>query len=179
MKSKQIKNIQLALVASLTIGLTPFFPEPHIVGKIRWVMGGAKGMEMMDWFDLLMHGAPWIILIFLVANYFLNKKSTTINMEEISNLIHNDGACIIDVREKFEFDSRHVKGAKNVPLSRIKSYVEDIKSCDGPVVLYCRSGNRSGQAAAYLNSLGVSNAVNGGGLYEMEMIMNNDPNHWN
>lgn len=56
----------LALVASLTLGLAPFTPEPHLFGKIRWVMGGAKGMEAMDWFDLFLHGAPFVYLAFLL-----------------------------------------------------------------------------------------------------------------
>lgn len=50
------------LIASLTLGLAPFAPEPHLVGKIRWVLGGAEGMAAMDWFDLAMHGAPWVWL---------------------------------------------------------------------------------------------------------------------
>lgn len=51
------------LLASLTLGLAPFFPEPHLVGKLRWVAGGAEGMGPQDWFDLFLHGAPWIWLI--------------------------------------------------------------------------------------------------------------------
>lgn len=51
------------LLLSLTLGLAPFLPEPHIFGKIQWVLGGAVGMQMMDWLDLLMHGAPWLLLI--------------------------------------------------------------------------------------------------------------------
>ncbi len=50
------------LIASLTLGLAPFVPEPHIVGKLQWLAGGAVGMGAMDWFDLAMHGAPWLWL---------------------------------------------------------------------------------------------------------------------
>lgn len=50
------------LVASLTLGLAPFVPEPHILGKLRWVAGGAVGMAPMDWLDLAFHGAPWLWL---------------------------------------------------------------------------------------------------------------------
>ncbi len=50
------------LLASLTLGLAPFVPEPHIVGKIRWVAGGAVGMKAIDWFDLVLHGTPWLWL---------------------------------------------------------------------------------------------------------------------
>lgn len=51
------------ILASLTLGLAPFVPEPHILGKIRWVAGGAVGMGLMDWSDLLMHSAPWLWLL--------------------------------------------------------------------------------------------------------------------
>jgi len=51
------------LLLSLTLGLAPFIPEPHIFGKIQWVLGGAVGMQMMDWLDLLMHGSPWLLFI--------------------------------------------------------------------------------------------------------------------
>lgn len=51
------------LLLSLTLGLAPFIPEPHIVGKIQWLLGGAVGMQMMDWLDLLMHGSPWLLFI--------------------------------------------------------------------------------------------------------------------
>lgn len=55
-------NPTLWLIASLTLGLAPFFPEPHLWEKIKWVSAGANGMRAIDWFDLLMHGTPWIML---------------------------------------------------------------------------------------------------------------------
>ncbi|MDA9262062.1 hypothetical protein N9P38_01725 [Flavobacteriales bacterium] len=57
------ENTQLFLIASLLLGLAPFSPEPHIWGKIKWIAGGANGMGAADWFDFLMHGAPWFLLI--------------------------------------------------------------------------------------------------------------------
>ena len=69
MTSTQTKNswLRIAIFGSLTLGLAPFFPEPHIVGKIRWILGGAVGMKMIDWFDFLFHGAPWFLLIALLV----------------------------------------------------------------------------------------------------------------
>lgn len=60
---KFLRNTQLFLIASLTLGLAPFAPEPHIFGKVRWLLGGAVGMKPMDWFDLLLHGSPFAILV--------------------------------------------------------------------------------------------------------------------
>lgn len=56
----------MALMLSLTLGLAPFFPEPHIWGKLKWIAGGANGMQFMDWFDALLHGAPWVYLVWVV-----------------------------------------------------------------------------------------------------------------
>lgn len=47
----------------LTLGLAPFFPEPHIWGKIKWIRGGAIDMGWIDWADFIMHGIPWILLL--------------------------------------------------------------------------------------------------------------------
>ena len=61
-------RLLVPLLASLTLGLAPFVPEPHLIGKLRWVFGGANGMGLVDWGDLAMHGAPWVwLLVTLVS----------------------------------------------------------------------------------------------------------------
>ena len=60
-------NLFTPLLISLTLGLAPFTPEPHLFGKIRWVMGGGVGMAGMDVFDLALHGAPWTSLLYSVG----------------------------------------------------------------------------------------------------------------
>ncbi|MCO4818508.1 MAG: hypothetical protein KC517_02710 [Bacteroidetes bacterium] len=61
---KKIRNnTRLFLLASLTLGLAPFVPEPHIWGKIKWVLGGANGMSPMDWLDFIMQGSPFVLLV--------------------------------------------------------------------------------------------------------------------
>jgi len=61
-----INNWKMVIALCLTLGLAPFLPEPHIWGKLRWVAGGARGMEGLDWFDLLFHGLPWLLLLRLL-----------------------------------------------------------------------------------------------------------------
>ncbi len=60
---KYLDNWQLILLLCLTLGLAPYFPEPHIWGKIKWIRGGAVGMGLIDWLDFVMHGIPWLLLI--------------------------------------------------------------------------------------------------------------------
>lgn len=67
MKEKIKENWSLFLMASLTLGLAPFTP-PHIWGKLTWIASGeafgpSNPMKMIDWFDLVMHGSPWVLLI--------------------------------------------------------------------------------------------------------------------
>ncbi len=75
MEKKNIESqwIFMALIASLTLGLAPFVPEPHIVGKLRWVLGGGKGMGMVDIFDLFFHGIPWLVLLALIFLKYIKK----------------------------------------------------------------------------------------------------------
>jgi hypothetical protein len=71
---KQKTKIFIALVASLTLGLAPFDPEPHIWGKLKWIAGGANGMELLDYWDALLHGVPWLFLVYFVITYIGNRK---------------------------------------------------------------------------------------------------------
>jgi hypothetical protein len=57
---------KLVIMACLLLGLAPFVPEPHLLGKLRWVAGGAIGMQLLDWFDLAWHGLPWVLLLRLL-----------------------------------------------------------------------------------------------------------------
>ncbi|MBD3637896.1 MAG: hypothetical protein HUJ25_11120 [Crocinitomicaceae bacterium] len=69
------KQFVFFLLLAMTLGLAPFAPEPHIVGKVRWVAGGAVGMGAKDWFDLFFHGIPWVLffisLVFKVRQLVL------------------------------------------------------------------------------------------------------------
>lgn len=56
----------LALGAALTLGLAPFFPEPHIVEKLRMLAEGTL-RRPIDIFDLVLHGAPWLLLFAKLA----------------------------------------------------------------------------------------------------------------
>lgn len=71
-----INNWRFIIILCLTLGLAPFVPEPHIFGKVRWILGGAVGMEFMDWFDFFFHGIPFFLLIRLIIIY-LKRKVTS------------------------------------------------------------------------------------------------------
>ena len=51
----------ILVILCLTLGLAPFKP-PHVIEKLQMLFQG-RLVRPMDWFDLLLHGTPWILLI--------------------------------------------------------------------------------------------------------------------
>lgn len=54
--------LALLVVVCLTLGLAPFSPEPHLWEKLKMLASGAL-QRPLDIFDLLLHGAPWLLLV--------------------------------------------------------------------------------------------------------------------
>ena len=54
--------LSLLIVLCLSLGLAPFAPEPHLLEKLKMLASGELS-ELIDVFDLLLHGTPWLLLI--------------------------------------------------------------------------------------------------------------------
>jgi hypothetical protein len=50
------------VIACATLGLAPFLPVPHVVEKLGMLLRGQL-VRPIDWFDLLLHGSPWALLL--------------------------------------------------------------------------------------------------------------------
>jgi phage shock protein E len=72
------------------------------------------------------------------------------------------GALLVDVRTPEEFASGHIEGAKNIPVSEVQVRLAEFGAKDGKVVVYCRSGNRSGKAKTMLEAAGYTAVFNAG-----------------
>ena len=68
---------------------------------------------------------------------------------------------IIDVRTPEEFMGGSVNGSINIPLHELADRLEELKKIQGPILLCCASGGRSGQATAFLRQHGFD-CENGG-----------------
>ncbi len=73
----------------------------------------------------------------------------------------NDGAFLVDVRTPGEFAEGNVKGSVNIPLDQVQNQLAKFRAKEN-IVVFCRSGNRSGQAKSILEQNGFSNVTNGG-----------------
>lgn len=74
---------------------------------------------------------------------------------------------LLDVRTPAEFAGGHIEGAANIAVETLQSRLSEIPR-DQPVVLYCRSGNRSAQAAQILRDAGFTGIYDMGGIIAWE-----------
>ena len=63
----------MVIIITLTLGLAPFNPEPHVVEKITMLFNGELARPV-DIFDLFLHGTPWILFSLKVLTLFINKQ---------------------------------------------------------------------------------------------------------
>jgi len=85
--------------------------------------------------------------------------------EDFRDLIKN-GAQVIDVRSRDEFNGGHLKGSTNIPLHELPNQLNRINK-QKPVIVCCASGMRSGSAKTLLASKGYT-VYNGGGWSSLE-----------
>ena len=91
-----------------------------------------------------------------------------IDVDTVAAIKDLDDVIVLDVREQDEYDEKHIPGVTLIPLGTIPDRLDEIPT-DQTVVVTCRSGNRSNQAAEYLREKGYTNIHNMlGGINEWE-----------
>lgn len=84
-------------------------------------------------------------------------------------LVEQKGAILLDVRTPDEFAAGHLPGAHNVPHTEVEARLSEIDALTGgaqgkPIVVYCRTGRRSGIAKQALLAHGYERITNLGGI---------------
>lgn len=129
-------------------------------------------------------GILFIIFVILVGIWILQRMQTSVNkdeegennmpeyvsitMEEAKNVFETQGDYIIlDVRREDEFAEGHIPGAINVPNEGIQdTEPSELPDKNQTIYVYCRSGNRSKQAASKLVAMGYNNIIEFGGIMD-------------
>jgi rhodanese-related sulfurtransferase len=93
------------------------------------------------------------------ATIDLENLPDTVDVKTTRALQDHPNVVLIDVREPFEYSAGYISGAKLIPLGQVPARVDEIPR-DKTVIVTCRSGNRSGQAANYLRQQGFTNVHN-------------------
>ena len=99
----------------------------------------------------------------LVACNLLNGEYKQVRTSEVRRLVE-EGAYIIDSREKVEYEAGHIKGAVNIPLSEFRDRLDEIPT-DKPVYVHCLSSQRSYYMVRELNLRGYKNVINISGSF--------------
>ena len=85
----------------------------------------------------------------------------TINSKQAKDMLYNSNTFLIDVRSTAEYNSGHIDTAISVPLDELNS-IKFAKNIN--IIVYCRSGNRSKQAAEQLLQMGYVNVYDLGSM---------------
>ena len=112
---------------------------------------------------LFLVGAFVVVLALVIKAEFEHQSGRANQMDPTAaiRLMNNDDAIVLDVREATDFNNGHIKNAKNIPITSLKSQLDSLmKDKDKPVLAYCRSGNVSGKACRILKNSGFSNVHN-------------------
>jgi len=83
----------------------------------------------------------------------------SVDVATVNGLLGRDDVLILDVREQSEYDAGHIPGVTLIPLNDVPNRLNEIPK-DKPVIVTCRSGNRSGQATDFLRQQGYTNVHN-------------------
>ena len=100
----------------------------------------------------------------------LTQKYKQVGVNEAVLLLNNDNALVLDVREDKELQGGIIKGARHISLSQLPEKISELeKSKQSPVLVYCRSGSRSGHACQLLTKAGFEDVSNlAGGIMAWE-----------
>jgi rhodanese-related sulfurtransferase len=95
-------------------------------------------------------------------------------MQKIIQQIKEKKGTLLDVRSQMEFEGEHISGAINIPLDTLEINIKKISEMPKPIIVYCLSGGRSGVATSVLQQNGVAEVYNGGGIFTLNNILNNN-----
>jgi rhodanese-related sulfurtransferase len=111
------------------------------------------------WMIMIAFTSGLMLLWSLFGNRLRGIKD--VNSAEALQLINHKNAIILDVRQESEYKSGHLLNAKLIPLGNLAGRIGELERYrELPIVVVCRSGNRSASACATLGKLGFAQAYN-------------------
>lgn len=107
-----------------------------------------------------------MLLLLLPGWFFFNNSIKKIQALEVKKRLDNkEKLLLVDVRTKEEYNQGHIPSSVVLPLNQFPKKAEKtFKDKDKEIIVYCRSGGRSRQAAKILKNLGFTNIKNLGGI---------------
>ena len=111
------------------------------------------------------------LLLALLCVFFLGCAASELGKEG-NGLPTGENVIVIDVRTAEEYNSGHIDGAVHIPYEEIGDKIAALSEDKGSdIVVYCRSGRRSGIAKKTLQEMGYTRVVNAGGIEDYRRKM--------
>mgnify|MGYP003670013906 CR=1 FL=1 len=128
--------------------------------------------------DTLFIQDNWMLVLLAVVSggmlawSFVGSKLSGIEQADTlkATRLYNNDALVLDVREDKEYASGHIPKAKHIPLAKLSSRIQELdKHKNKPVLVTCRSGQRSARACGMLKKAGFETVFNqAGGIIAWE-----------
>lgn len=100
-------------------------------------------------------------LIFWTEMGRIGRKHNMLPANNAVRLMNDEKTIVIDVRDDSEIDTGMIQGAKHIPLADLTTRIGELeKFKSDPIIVYCRTGNRSGGACKTLTTAGFENVNN-------------------
>lgn len=112
--------------------------------------------------------APAVVSESAEPDVNLEGLARDLDVQTVHDLKNHKDVYLLDVREQYEYDEKHIPEINLLPMSEIQNRLDEIPT-DKEVILTCRSGNRSNQVAQFLQQNGYENVHNmSGGIIAWE-----------
>ncbi len=99
-------------------------------------------------------GAFAVLLALFIRNE-MSRGGAAVSAQELVQLVNNEGAVVVDLRDKAEFEAGHIVDAINIPFAAIETRMDELNPHKGkPIVLACKMGQHSGSAGTQLRKAG-------------------------
>ena len=110
----------------------------------------------------------WVVTLLAIIVYHSRAASRSVGPQQAVMMINREGAVVVDVRDRKEFDQGHISGAINIPLVKLKQRMAELnKHKDKPKLVVCKMGQQSGAAVKSIEEAGHGNVVKlAGGISE-------------
>ncbi|WP_263080775.1 rhodanese-like domain-containing protein [Endozoicomonas sp. Mp262] len=101
-----------------------------------------------------------VVLVCALVFTEMRKGGQGVTTQDLTLLVNQQGAVIVDVREKAEFNKGHIVDALNIPFARLKERASELlKHKDKPVIIVDAMGQHGGMAGKILKEAGIEQVM--------------------
>lgn len=108
-----------------------------------------------------------LIMLYLLVWRESSKGGKQITHHELTRMVNQDEAIVLDIRDAKEFEKGHISGAFNIPMARLEERASELDQ-DKTIILVCKMGQTAGSAGKLLMEKGLSTVRLKGGMMDWQ-----------